>query len=134
MAVIGPVGCGKVSFFDYCYYRLLWFLQQSTLLQCLLKELPALNGTVEVKGSVGYASQEAWVFSATMRENILFGLPYHPERYNTVVEACALDKVTKRRSIKLWCTNCISGYRTSPSWWSDFSRRERSNFKRRTKS
>ena len=43
-----------------------------------------------------YASQEAWVFSATMRENILFGLPYHSERYNTVVEACAIDKITKR--------------------------------------
>ncbi|XP_019860364.1 PREDICTED: multidrug resistance-associated protein 4-like [Amphimedon queenslandica] len=52
LAVVGKVGCGK-----------------STLLQCLLKELPALSGTAMVKGSIGYASQEAWVFSATLRDN-----------------------------------------------------------------
>ena len=66
---------------------------QSTLLQCLLKELPVLSGRVQVKGSVGFVSQEAWVFSATMRDNILFGLPYNAERYNAVIEACALEKV-----------------------------------------
>ena len=46
-----------------------------------------------VNGSVGYASQEAWVFSASVRDNILFGLPYDAERYNAVIEACALKKV-----------------------------------------
>ena len=73
------------------------YIHQSTLLQCLLRELPVLSGTVIVKGSVGYASQEAWVFSATLRENILFGLPYEPDRYETVIEACALNKVLTRR-------------------------------------
>ena len=47
-----------------------------------------------VNGSVGYASQEAWVFSASVRDNILFGLPYDAERYNAVIEACALKKVS----------------------------------------
>ncbi|XP_019850009.1 PREDICTED: multidrug resistance-associated protein 4-like isoform X2 [Amphimedon queenslandica] len=75
LAVVGSVGCGK-----------------STLLQCLLKELPALSGTAMIKGSVGYASQEAWVFSATLRDNILFGLPYDPDKYQSVIEACALEK------------------------------------------
>ena len=60
----------------------------------MLKELPALSGTIIVKGSVGYASQEAWVFSATLRDNILFGLPYDLDKYNTVIEACALQKVS----------------------------------------
>ena len=80
---------------------------QSTLLQCLLKELPALSGTAMVKGSVGYASQEAWVFSATLRDNILFGLPYDPDKYESVIEACALEKVFA------WCTStctyCVVG-------------------------
>uniref|UniRef100_A0A1X7USF3 ABC transporter domain-containing protein n=1 Tax=Amphimedon queenslandica TaxID=400682 RepID=A0A1X7USF3_AMPQE len=67
-------------------------MNESTLLQCLLKELPALQGSVVVNGSIGYASQEAWVFSATVRDNILFGLPYNVERYNSVIEACALTK------------------------------------------
>ena len=46
-----------------------------------------------MRGSVAYASQESWILSVTLRENILFGLPYHPDWYNTVVEACALEKV-----------------------------------------
>ena len=52
-----------------------------------------MNGSIEVKGRVLYASQEPWVFSGTLRENILFGQPYQWEWYNTVVEACTLDKV-----------------------------------------
>lgn len=48
---------------------------------------------MEVRGRVLYASQEAWVFSGTLRENILFGQPYQSDRYNSVIEACALDKV-----------------------------------------
>ena len=52
-----------------------------------------MSGTVIVKGSVGYASQEAWVYSATLRDNILFGLPYDPNRYDAVIESCALNKV-----------------------------------------
>ena len=47
-----------------------------------------------VNGSVGYASQEAWVFSASVRDNILFGLPCDVKRYNAVIEACALKKVS----------------------------------------
>ena len=52
-----------------------------------------MDGNIEVKGRVLYASQEPWVFSGTLRENILFGQPYQWEWYNTVVEACTLDKV-----------------------------------------
>ena len=46
-----------------------------------------------MKGSVAYAGQEPWIFSASVRENILFGKPYQMDWYNTVVDACALDKV-----------------------------------------
>ena len=46
-----------------------------------------------MNGSIGYASQEPWIFSASMRENILFGLPYQSVWYDTVIEACSLDKV-----------------------------------------
>ncbi len=66
---------------------------QSTLLQCLLGELAPLEGTIKMKGSISYASQEPWVFTGTVRENVLFGSPYEMERYNKVVKACALDKV-----------------------------------------
>ena len=76
LAVVGQVGAGK-----------------SSLLQCLLGELNLLDGSIEMKGRVSYASQGSWIFSATLRENILFGKPYDQERYNTVLGACALDKV-----------------------------------------
>ena len=46
-----------------------------------------------MRGSVAYASQESWLFSGTLRENIMFGLPYNADWYNTVVDICALDKV-----------------------------------------
>ena len=66
---------------------------QSSLLQLLIKELSPVSGSVVVEGKVSYASQEPWVFSGTLRENILFGLPYKPEWYQKVMEACSLDKV-----------------------------------------
>ena len=49
-----------------------------------------------MNGSIGYASQEPWIFSASMRENILFGLHYQSVWYDNVIEACALDKVSDR--------------------------------------
>lgn len=42
---------------------------------------------------VAYVSQSAWVFSGTLKENILFGQRYVKEKYNRVIKACALDKV-----------------------------------------
>jgi ATP-binding cassette subfamily C (CFTR/MRP) protein 4 len=39
---------------------------------------------------VAYASQEPWIFSGTVRQNILCGLDYDTERYNRVIDACAL--------------------------------------------
>ena len=52
-----------------------------------------MSGRVDICGRVSYASQEPWVFSSTLRENVLFGQKYDPIWYNTVIEACALDKV-----------------------------------------
>ena len=75
-----------------CYFHCASF-SQSTLLQCLLKELKPVAGLVKVDGSVSYVSQDAWVFSGTVRDNILFGLPYKKAWYNAVLEACTLDKV-----------------------------------------
>ena len=70
-----------------------YYVLQSTLLQLLIKELSPVSGSVVVDGKVSYASQEPWVFSGTLRENVLFGLPYKAEWYQKVLEACSLDKV-----------------------------------------
>ncbi|XP_039745503.1 multidrug resistance-associated protein 4-like [Pararge aegeria] len=72
-AIVGSVGSGK-----------------SSLLQVLLRELPLSSGNLNVKGSLSYACQESWLFPSTVRDNILFGLPYEVERYKEVCRVCCL--------------------------------------------
>ncbi|XP_025220319.1 multidrug resistance-associated protein 4 isoform X2 [Theropithecus gelada] len=75
LAVVGPVGAGK-----------------SSLLSAVLGELAPSHGLVSVHGRVAYVSQQPWVFSGTVRSNILFGKKYEKERYEKVIKACALKK------------------------------------------
>ena len=57
-------------------------------------ELGILNGNIDKNGALSYASQEPWVYSGTVRENITFGLPYNRIWYDKVIEACALLKAS----------------------------------------
>ncbi len=54
-----------------------------------------MNGSVTVKGSLSYVSQEPWVFAGTIRDNILFGEPYDHRWYERVLDACSLDEVIR---------------------------------------
>lgn len=69
---------------------------KSSLLSTVLGEINLLQGSVRVKGGISYASQEAWVFGASVRQNILFGLDYDKQRYQKVVKVCALQKDFKQ--------------------------------------
>lgn len=42
--------------------------------------------------AVAYVSQAAWLRNASIRDNILFGLPYIEKRYKETLYACALHK------------------------------------------
>ncbi|KAE9326588.1 hypothetical protein PR003_g16209, partial [Phytophthora rubi] len=68
VVVHGSVGSGK-----------------SSLCSALLGEMNKLTGNVFVRGRVAYYSQETWIQNMTIRENILFGLPYDKEKYSRVI-------------------------------------------------
>ena len=74
-AICGQVGSGK-----------------STLLCAIAGQLNLSSGTVQYPRPLVYVPQVPWLFSGTVRENILFSAPYNPEWYSTVVEACALKE------------------------------------------
>lgn len=46
----------------------------------MLGQMLRLHGQLAVSGSIAYVPQEAWIFNATVRENILFGEVYDEER------------------------------------------------------
>ena len=73
VVITGAVGCGKTS-----------------LLLSVLEELPLLSGQIRSFGRISFVSQSPWVFSGTVRENILFGQPYDPGLYKKVLECCDL--------------------------------------------
>lgn len=73
--VTGPVGCGK-----------------SSLMSAILGELPVTSGNISCSGKLVHVSQCPWVFSGTIRSNILFGKRYDPRRYEAVIDACDLRK------------------------------------------
>lgn len=47
---------------------------------------------VNVFGSIAYVSQNSWIQSGTIRDNILFGKPMDKTKYEEAIRACALDK------------------------------------------
>ena len=55
------------------------------------EQLRVLCGSVRRAGTLAVVPQRAWIFSGTVRENILFGRPFVPELYRRTVEVCALQ-------------------------------------------
>ena len=83
LAVLGPVACGK-----------------STLIQSLLQQCAKSDKTSIMMRSgakLSYAAQTPFILSTTVRENVLFGLPFDKDRYEKVLDACCL-----RPDLLLW--------------------------------
>lgn len=80
--VVGACGSGK-----------------SSLLEMILGELPILpGGTLQVQGRLSYAAQDTWIFTGSVRQNILFGRHFEEDKYRRVVEAAALVEDFKQFS------------------------------------
>ncbi len=92
--VAGPTGVGK-----------------SLLLAAMIGEADILSGTVRrprndlwpqdqgiqllgkqwiIPKAIAFVAQTPWIESASLRDNILFGLPFSESRYTLVLQACAL--------------------------------------------
>ncbi|XP_072048673.1 ATP-binding cassette sub-family C member 5-like [Amphiura filiformis] len=74
VGIFGNVGSGK-----------------SSLISALLGRMVKMDGTVALEGSIAFVSQQACIFNATVRENILFG-DYDEERYAKAIDACNLQE------------------------------------------
>ncbi|XP_072330295.1 ATP-binding cassette sub-family C member 5 isoform X1 [Scyliorhinus torazame] len=73
VGICGSVGTGKTS-----------------LISAVLGQMTLMEGSIAVDGDFAYVAQQAWIRSATVRENILFSKEFNEERYNSVLAACCL--------------------------------------------
>ena len=83
VSVVVPAGqlvgiCGKVG------------SGKSSLLSALLGHMKLASGEARVHNNMAYVSQQAWIQSITLRDNILFGKPMDEALYNKVLDVCCL--------------------------------------------
>lgn len=73
VAIVGTVGSGK-----------------SSILAAILGEMEKIQGRIATQGSIAYVAQQAWIQNLSLKDNILFGQTYDLEKYNKVIDGCAL--------------------------------------------
>lgn len=73
LVIVGPVGSGK-----------------STLLSSLVGETRREGGRMVLGSQHAYAPQNAWLKSASIQDNIVFGREWDAERYQEVLQKCCL--------------------------------------------
>lgn len=74
IGITGSVGSGK-----------------SCILHSLVNDLHIDQGNIHTEGKLIIVPQVPWVFSGTIRENILFGQPLETKKYEHILDACALN-------------------------------------------
>ncbi|CAD8078629.1 unnamed protein product [Paramecium primaurelia] len=77
IGLIGRVGSGK-----------------TTLLSGILEELPQIDGEFSVKKniSIAFVEQDPFIYTGTVRDNILFGKVFELELYRKVMQVSCLDQ------------------------------------------
>ncbi|CAD8155775.1 unnamed protein product [Paramecium pentaurelia] len=80
VAIVGDVGSGK-----------------SSLIQAMLGEMIYKEDKprIQINGSFAYVSQKAWIQNATVKENILFGLPFDQTKYDEAIKFSCLKEDIK---------------------------------------
>ncbi|KAJ3152694.1 hypothetical protein HDU86_005569 [Geranomyces michiganensis] len=72
--VVGPVGSGKSSF-----------------VSALLGQMLQTAGKKNIYGSIGYAPQQPWIASGSIKENITFATELDEARLKHVINVCSLE-------------------------------------------
>ncbi|KAK2933435.1 AAA ATPase domain [Fusarium oxysporum f. sp. vasinfectum] len=79
LVISGSVGCGK-----------------TTLIRSIIGDIMPTRGQFSIHGRIAYAPQKPYLTSGTIRDNILFGLPFDPSYYQRVLEAVSLSSDLSR--------------------------------------
>ncbi|XP_052795048.1 ATP-binding cassette sub-family C member 5-like [Mya arenaria] len=74
LGICGTVGSGK-----------------SSLISALLGRMLQTKGHLAVDGNVAYVAQQAWIFNASLKENILFGREFDEQKYRKAIQCCGLE-------------------------------------------
>lgn len=84
--ITGPTASGKTAL-------LMALLGEMTLLEgrLIMSKDTSVVDEHGLQHAISYAAQTPWLRHQSIKENILFGYPYDEERYEAVVEACALS-------------------------------------------
>ena len=64
-------------------------------MMAILGELALTIGDRQVQGTIAYVPQEPWVLSDTVRSNIVMDSDFEQGFYDSVLEACTLDVVSR---------------------------------------
>ncbi|KAI0092260.1 multidrug resistance-associated ABC transporter [Irpex rosettiformis] len=83
--ITGPTASGKTAL-------LMALLGEMTLLEgrLIMSKDPFVVDEHGLQHANSYAAQSPWLRHQSIKDNVLFGYPFDEERYNAVVECCAL--------------------------------------------
>ncbi|CEP16804.1 hypothetical protein [Parasitella parasitica] len=87
--VCGPTGSGKTSLLASLLGETFCLSGRAILPRTIPDKLSSLGGAVS---GIAYVAQTAWLQNCSIRDNILFGLPFDEERYEAVLYMTALTR------------------------------------------
>ncbi len=104
MCIIGDVGSGKSSLLNAIICDLQYldpeFMEDykdhkigeeeviAKIKEETNKKIAASESPIVISDSVAYVQQNPWIQNKTIRDNILFGLPYEEEKYKETIKIC----------------------------------------------
>ncbi|EGR28196.1 hypothetical protein IMG5_181250 [Ichthyophthirius multifiliis] len=89
--IIGKIGSGKTAFLNSILNEMEQFNCQNNEDELLNLQNNNNKSLFYLKGEVCIVSQNSWLQTQTIKENILFGLEYNKEWYDQCVQACDLQ-------------------------------------------